>query len=281
MLIKEGNINFTQRANSVKVMTPQATDAAILATSYNEHFDVVRATTPALLDQAYRLRYQVYCVENPFEDPTEHLEGREIDVDDDRSVHALLVHRRTGMMAGTVRVILPGKGEQRRPLPIHRVTCSPALDELPHSEMGEISRFAVSKEFRRRLGESRYADLGFTGQTSDNERRLVPYITFGLIRGVLEICLEYQVRYICAVMEPPLIRLLGRIGLAFEPLGDLVQYHGLRQPCGASLTDLVGRSRSEHDPLWQYAGEMAFQSHGRAMPPRAGLEAPVMSGSDD
>jgi len=29
---------------------------------YNEYFDIVRADTPALLDEAYRLRYQVYCL---------------------------------------------------------------------------------------------------------------------------------------------------------------------------------------------------------------------------
>ena len=98
-------------------MIPQSVDAAFLAAAYNEHFDVVRATTPAALDEAYRLRYQVYCVENPFENAAEHVDGREADVDDDRSVHALLVHRRTGITAGTVRVILPGEGKQSRPLP--------------------------------------------------------------------------------------------------------------------------------------------------------------------
>src|SRR5579864_5647353 len=197
-------------------MITESIGGASLAAAYNEHFDVVHATTPALLDEAYRLRYQVYCVENPFENPAEHVDGRETDVDDDRSVHALLVHRRTGITAGTVRVILPVE-KQLRPLPIHRVTRSPLLDEMPHHEMGENSRFAVSKEFRCRLGENRYADVGYTGHTSTyaNERRVVPYITFGLIRGVLEICLEFRVRYICAVMEPPLIRLLARIGLVF------------------------------------------------------------------
>jgi hypothetical protein len=30
---------------------------------YRQHFEIVRADTPSLLDEAYRLRYQVYCVE--------------------------------------------------------------------------------------------------------------------------------------------------------------------------------------------------------------------------
>ena len=50
--------------------------------SYESYFDIVRADTPALLDEAYRLRYQVYCVENPFENPAEHSDGRERDADD-------------------------------------------------------------------------------------------------------------------------------------------------------------------------------------------------------
>jgi N-acyl amino acid synthase of PEP-CTERM/exosortase system len=232
-----------------------------LVSTYNEHFDVVRASTPSLLDEAFRLRYQVYCVENPFENPAEQVDGRETDVDDDRSVHSLLIHRRSGMTAGTVRVILPDAGRRPRPLPIHKVTRSPLLDELPPHEMGEISRFAVSKEFRCRLGESRYADIGALNgpSTYASERRVVPYITFGLIRGVLETCLEYQIKYISAVMEPALIRLLSRIGLVFEPIGDAVRYHGLRQPCVARLGDLVERSRRERAPLWQYAGEKAFR----------------------
>src|SRR3954454_20844184 len=74
---------------------------------YTRHFDVVRADTPALLNRVYELRYQVYCVENAFEDPAESLGGREIDADDDRAVHVLLIHRESGEAAGTARVIFP------------------------------------------------------------------------------------------------------------------------------------------------------------------------------
>src|SRR5438045_6596230 len=102
---------------------------------YREHFEVVRASTPSLLDQAYRLRYQVYCIENPYENPDEHADGREMDIYDDRSIHALLVHRRSGAVAGTVRVILPAD-TQGPPLPIKIVTDShhrEVLRRLPQS----------------------------------------------------------------------------------------------------------------------------------------------------
>src|SRR3974390_3347762 len=88
--------------------------ASDLPSDYDRHFAVVRATTDELLRKAYRLRYQVYCVENPFENPDEQIDQCETDKYDDRSVHALLLHRRTGEVAGASRVILPPK---RAPLP--------------------------------------------------------------------------------------------------------------------------------------------------------------------
>jgi len=241
-------------------MLDQSINTLDFAGSYSSYFDIVRANTPALLDEAYRLRYQVYCVENPFENAAEHIDGCEIDADDDRSIHTLLVHRRTGAVAGTVRVILPTNDPSRRPLPIHRILASQKRSyssRLPQHETAEISRFAISKEFRRRSGEERYADVAAPGLASDmmNERRMIPYITFGLIRGVLEICHEYHIAYVGAVMEPALIRILGRFGLDFWALGDLVEHHGTRQACVACLNDMLERNRDGSTLLWHYAGK--------------------------
>jgi N-acyl amino acid synthase of PEP-CTERM/exosortase system len=233
------------------------------------YFDIVRADTPSLVDEAYRLRYQVYCLENPFENAGEHIDGRERDADDDRSIHTLLVHRRTGAFAGTARVILPTGDGSDRPLPIHRLLASQHRSfagQLPPHATAEISRFAVSKEFRRRCGEERHADAAVAGGAPAmlNEHRAMPYITFGLIRGVLEICDEYSIAHICAVMEPALIRILGRFGLDFESIGDLVEHHGMRQPCVGRLADLVERSRANSTLLWQYTAERTPRSRSRA-----------------
>ena len=230
------------------------------SSSYTRHFDLLRADTPELLDEAYRLRYQVYCIEHPFENPAEHPGGRETDIDDDRSVHALLRHRRTGAFAGTVRVILPSCGQSPRILPMQRVLRSqkPSLVEcFPQATTAEISRFLVSKEFRRRRGEELYADVGARtyGEPIPGERRVAPYITFGLMRGVVEICAEYGMTHICAVMDPALIRILHRFGVDFEAVGDLVDHHGRRQPCLARLTELIRRSRGDDTLLWQYTAQ--------------------------
>ena len=196
---------------------------------YREHFEVVRASTPTLLDQVYRLRYQVYCVENAYEDPDRQVAGRETDIYDERSVHALLVHRRSDAVAGTVRVILPGTDRQDPPLPISVVADAEQrelLRQLPYSRTAELSRFAVSKEFRQRCADP-------------EDRRMLRYITIGLIRGALEMCRDHDIRYVCAVMERSLIRLLGRLGFVFEHLGGLIEYHGARQPCVAQVNQIV------------------------------------------
>jgi N-acyl amino acid synthase of PEP-CTERM/exosortase system len=233
---------------------------------YDRYFEVVRATTPEQLDLAYRLRYQVYCVENGFEDPDRCGDGREIDEDDDRSAHALLLHRLSGVAAGTVRLIMPLLDERREPLPIER-TSDPVvrlrLGPLPRHLVAEVSRFAVSKNFRRRHGDGQYAEAGFSRPLAGRaagDRRLMPFITFGLLRAILGICLEHGITHLAAMMEPALLRLLFRLGLMFEPLGGLVEHHGLRQPCLARLVDLTRRSREEASLLWHYASREIAQT---------------------
>ena len=206
-----------------------------LPSDYDRHFAVVRATTPELLRKAYRLRYQVYCVENPFENPDEQIDQCETDKYDDRSVHTLLVHRRTGEVAGASRVILPHKSA---PLPI--ATLLHGADhhrfaDFPIARTAEISRFAISKQFRRRCGEGR-----------------MPFITLGLMKGVFDICRDHEISHLAVVMEPPLIRILRRFGLDFMPIGGLVEHHGLRQPCIARMADLIEHSRESETLLWRY-----------------------------
>ncbi|MGH8585199.1 MAG: PEP-CTERM/exosortase system-associated acyltransferase [Gammaproteobacteria bacterium] len=81
-----------------------------LLTHFRKYFEILRADTPALLEEAFRLRYQVYCQEGclPGFDPLDYPDGLERDIYDyeHRSVHCLLRHRPTGSNAGTVRLVL-------------------------------------------------------------------------------------------------------------------------------------------------------------------------------
>ena len=145
-----------------------------------------------------------------------------------------------------------------------RESCGPEevalFRELPLHQTAEISRLAISKEFRRRHTDGRYADMGFPhhpANPTSAERRLLPHITFGLFRGLLKICRDYQISVLAAVMEPSLLRILARLGLGFERLGPFIEYHGIRQPCIAHLVDLLRGSRAQASLLWEYWQEDA------------------------
>lgn len=218
-------------------------DAASLCHLYKKWFDVVPADTPERLAEAYRLRYQVYCVENAFENAAEHPEGLERDRYDRHSVHSLLIHRATGAVAGTVRLILPTEGGVAA-LPISRVCTSPTLRDpavLPPDRTAEISRFAVSKAFRRRVTDRQHVDMHYlegSPRAAQERRVMAPNITLGLMQGLAQMAIENRVTHLCAVMEPALLRLISRLGIRFDPLGPLVSYHGRRQPCYADLESI-------------------------------------------
>ncbi|HUZ73954.1 MAG TPA: PEP-CTERM/exosortase system-associated acyltransferase [Stellaceae bacterium] len=232
---------------------------------YGRYFEIVPANTAELRERAYRLRYQVYCVEHAFLDPAANPGERETDAFDAHSVHSLLIHRASGAACGTVRLILPDPAHPKASFPVYGLGPAAAAMKrrLPRLRTAELSRFAVTKEFRRRAGETVYADVGEAGArpASLPERRALPHITFGLMRAVLLMSLEHNISHLCAVMEPALLRLMARFGLRFEPAGELVDYHGLRQPCFAALEDLVAGIRTAREDMW-----MAGTEGGRLIP---------------
>ena len=81
---------------------------------------------------------------------------------------------------------------------------------------------------------------------------MLRYIAVGLIRGALESCRDNEIQYGCAVTEHSLIRLLGRLGFMFEHIGSLIEYHGARQPCVASVNQIA--STAEGTFWWRHAG---------------------------
>jgi N-acyl amino acid synthase of PEP-CTERM/exosortase system len=213
-----------------------------LTALFDQYFLVAPADTPRRLDDAYRLRYQVYCVENAFENPAEHPDLRERDKWDAHSRHAVLIYRVSGDVVGSVRVILPVFEGEFKPLPIHSLLAAPERRELERYEastLGEVSRYAVSKQFRRRAGEQVYPDVNLDWPSGADARRLAPHISLGLIRAVAQLADQHHVAVLCAAMAPALLRLLERFGLAFSPLGPPIEYHGLRQPCLARVDDLM------------------------------------------
>ncbi len=225
-----------------------------LAEIYYRHFDVVRCDTPELVREAQKLRYQVYCVETGFEDPLENPGGLETDEADAHALHSLLVHKPSGAIAGTVRLILPDPDKTHRGLPA--IGLSPVLQaasygSLPILQTAEISRFSISKQFRRRAGDGLYPAASSPDVLNINDPRVIPSITFGLMRAVVAMTREAGMTHLVAVVEPPLIRLLARFGIRFERTGERVDYHGVRHPLHRDMTELLREIYERDFDVWQ------------------------------
>lgn len=229
--------------------------------SFETFFDVERVTTAEALNKALRLRYQVYCLETGFESVQEHSQGFERDAYDEHSEHSLLMHKPSGLVAGTVRLVLPNPADVEQPFPIER-HCGVSLREsarrwgqVPRSEVAEISRFCISKEFKRRLAEPRTLwgspEQGSGPDNPVSEARLIPHITVGLFAGIVQMSAARDVKYWYAVMEPALLRLLKRFGIQFHPIGPVIDYHGQRQPCFAAADEVLNEMHRVCFDVWQ------------------------------
>lgn len=221
---------------------------------YEQYFEVVMADTDEARDLSYRLRYQVYCIENAFEPASENPGERETDPYDVQSEHALLIHRKTNTIAGTTRLIMTGKDGGSLPQPIHDI-CAPEIlaevtDHIPAVQIGEMSRFAVSKEFRRRAEDKTTLTGGLSQEGEANPRRVIPHISLGLMQATISMAKANDITHLYAVMEPALLRMLRHLGIYFEKLGPVVDYHGRRQPCYCDLDHLLATVWAKNPEVW-------------------------------
>jgi len=206
----------------------RSTDAIAVA---HQYFEVESIDDPESLDEVFRLRYQVYCVERGFEPGCN---GQETDRFDSISRHVLLRHRSTGIAVGTVRLVIPRLGGPAAKLPLEQVIDPPRLRALPRSRIAEVSRFALSKELR--AGSARSGSLA----------------RLALIRGIVQLSACMRVTHWCALMEPKLLRLLSTSGIHFMPMARLVEHHGLRQPSVVELAEMLERVYREKPEVWDF-----------------------------
>jgi len=191
-------------------------------------FDMLVADTPELLDQVYRLRFQVYCREKGFEQPADRDQGREQDEWDPQSIHLLLRHRRGGIPLATARLVLVASDDPRRPFPVERhvdldtdpLTTSPWY--LPRGSLAEVSRFAISRVVRRQLGENGMVPEGV------GDSLLGAWVTLRLVKGLVDLSGLHGVNHWYSFMEGGFFRLLQRLGLCFRPTGGAFEFHGRR-----------------------------------------------------
>lgn len=251
-----------------------------LSDVYDSYFDIRHdvSADAELLKQVLALRYQVYCVENDYEDANDHPDGFERDEYDARSIHSLLIHRASGAVAGTVRMILPDPNAPHGSLPIDLVCEQAALRDdliLPRESVAEVSRFAVSKQFRRRLEDaSTPSGVGPNWVEHRSAQRRVPHISLGLAQALVCNGFRFGITHLVAVMEPSLLRMYDHLGVHWTKLGPKVRFHGMRQPCWTRLDDMMQGTRLQRPDVWELV-----TSDGRCIVDRGDLAGPSCCGS--
>lgn len=193
-------------------------------------FEIEIAASQAAREEALRLRCIVYCHERGFEVPKG---GMEWDDFDERSHHVLLRSRDTGIAIGTTRLVTPKSHSGWTRFPMQQATALPLLQMLPETT-AEISRFAISKFLR---AECSCPTL---------------LLRLFLMRGIVRVSNLIGLTYWCALMEPSLLRLLQTNSVYFQPVGSIVEHHGLRQPTVARITTVLERIADEQPYLWAF-----------------------------
>ncbi|MDS4042248.1 MAG: PEP-CTERM/exosortase system-associated acyltransferase [Candidatus Competibacter sp.] len=230
-----------------------------LDSHFQDYFRVTLARTPELLEQVYRIRYDVYCREFQYEREESCPGGLERDEYDPCSLHCLIVHRPSNASAGCIRLVLPNPAKLECLLPMERF-CGHSLTDplqhpsrLPRAGVAEVSRLAVHTQFRRRLGEAE-SPTGMVAYHDDfnpNERRTFPLLGLALFCAGTAMMILTQRQHAFVMAEPRLARRMQSVGFPFVQVGHPIEYHGSRAayyvPVQRVLESMQGAAKHLYD----------------------------------
>lgn len=211
------------------------------------YFEFSRVDDPDLLATALQLRYQVYCQERHFLDPSQYPQQLETDAYDSHSVHFVGRHRQRTLAASTARLVLPSY--LGFPLQSH---CEfypdfAFIGEAGHPALrhyAELSRLAVSRRFQQRAGDTFYggpprpADVPAEAAQEASPQEAGPEIIAGLFKRMYQETKRLGITDLVVAMERGLYLLLRRMGYRFHAIGPVVDYYGPVMPYTKNIAEL-------------------------------------------
>jgi N-acyl amino acid synthase of PEP-CTERM/exosortase system len=248
------------------------------------HFSSI--ADPIDLETAYRIRYQVYCLERGLLRKDDYPDGLERDEYDAVSLHVLATHR-SGEPAGTARLVT--HSALGFPLMRH-CRFAGAYEYLNdpaypgHAHGAEVSRMAIAKTFRVRAGDTIYggrpraegarrpagAALAAPRDTSE--------ILAGLCRVIFQESKRRGITHWMLAMERSLYVMVNRIGFKFVPAGPEVDYHGPVRPYFTTVEDFEANLfKASPERLRYLARGLAPDLLPESLRPRDGAGSPEVA----
>lgn len=215
-------------------------------TDFSSYFALRIARTQAEIERLQHLRWEVYCREFHYEREEDCPNQREADAFDGSALHVYAEHRSSGLLAGTVRILCADTLAGGLPLEQAYLVHGQSLDlgNTPRNHLIEISRLAVSANFRRRSGEG-LSPIGLNVLMDPDEisimERSLPLLPLALYLSVAAVVDVRGVHeaFGYAMMQPRLVRLLKRFGIQFQQAGPEIDYHGKRAAYRITLDEVV------------------------------------------
>ncbi len=202
--------------------------------SFYKKFIFYTTSNQEELNELFRIRYQVYCLEYNYIDKNKFEDELETDQWDPRSVH-FVIRDMKEEIAATVRLI------QNSPLglPIEKhFVFDLDVRSLSKEQSVEISRFIVTRKYRRK------------------------HLMFILIKGIYNYVKENNIKYVYSVMDERLYPMLTEMGIPFRRIGKPSFFQGYTFPCLMNVGEFEDELRLKNKKFLKYLLDGAISYNG-------------------
>lgn len=240
-----------------------------LGEGFRSHFDILPAIDETARNQVYAVRHEVYCEDLGYEPARAN--HRETDEYDRHSVHCLLrTTDDTHTLVGCTRLILARPEDPDYPFPFE-VACRDNLDrhtidsrKLPRDHIGEVSRLAVRRMYRRRRGE-KHTDSALKKRDFGTPLHpRFPFIPVSLYLGAMALADRYGIEKVFVLTEARLATHLAHLGFDIQQIGPAVEMRGARVPSVVDIPASIVGVRSLIRSIWDTVREEIDASYQAA-----------------
>lgn len=215
--------------------------------NFFKFFEVNVASTIGEIQDVMKLRHDVFCQELGYEEIKS--SGVESDDFDNLSRHCYVRHKRTGQLAGALRIILPNENGGRMAVErFESIFTSKELEPgaFTRSSIGEVSRAVVPEKFRRR---GSFAEDSMGDQIvkfSKDEENTFSMIAISLYLSAMTMLQHNDRQHAFILMENRLARGIRMIGINSEKIGNDIEFRGTRAPFYVDVNNLKYTLKPEY-----------------------------------